>query len=179
MAKLIITADIHGSLSAWSTIKGLLGPSDTLAVAGDLFDTVYGSSSDIDYQPDTIRREFLSLACETHYVYGNCDKKEFLAGFETFDTFIFEGRSILLNHGHKNLPDLTEYHIVIQGHSHIPQLETLMGKVFLNPGSPSLPRVSFASYAVIEDDTIKIMEFPDHTVLKEMNLKDVITRELF
>ena len=45
MPKLIVTADVHGSFSSWLTIKALLKNQDQLAIAGDLFDTKYGSFS--------------------------------------------------------------------------------------------------------------------------------------
>jgi len=56
MAKLIITADIHGSHGCWLTLTNLLKPDDTLIIAGDLFDTKYGSYSNTDYNPEIIKK---------------------------------------------------------------------------------------------------------------------------
>ena len=57
MPKLIVTADIHGSYSSWLTTKTLLNSNDKLVIAGDLFDTKYGSFSNADFQPELIKKE--------------------------------------------------------------------------------------------------------------------------
>ena len=59
--KVVVASDIHGFYSKWCTITNLLEKNDILAIAGDLFDTIYGSYADTDYQPDKIRSEFLDL----------------------------------------------------------------------------------------------------------------------
>jgi putative phosphoesterase len=149
-----------------------LNPGDTLAVAGDLFDTRYGSNGS-DYNPERIRSEFLTLKNTRHYVYGNCDTDDFLKGYDYQASFTFEGLPIILNHGHRSLPDLTDYRIVIEGHSHVPRLDTLMGMIFLNPGSPILPRNGFPSYAVIENGSIQIVSLPDDDVVSHLVIDDI------
>lgn len=175
MARLVITADIHGSLKAWNSIRSLVGPSDHLAVAGDLFDTVYGTPGTDDYHPDFIRNDFMALGLRAHYVYGNCDREEDLNGYGYQTEFMFEGFSILMNHGHRPLPDLTDYHIIIEGHSHIPRLDSLMGKIFMNPGSPTYPRSSHRTYAIIETGQIRIMELSRHCMLSTLDLSGLLT----
>lgn len=170
MGRLIITADIHGSYSAWATIRKMLRTDDTLAVAGDLFDTIYQSVDKPDYQPDMILKEFSNLYCRKFYVLGNCDSSDYFQGNGTLKDFQFNGYSILLNHGHQRLPDLTDYDIIIEGHSHTPKLETLMGKIFMNPGSPVLPRNDFPSYATIENNIISIVNLYENTVVSRHNL---------
>lgn len=174
MARLVITADIHGSLSAWKKIRSLMKPGDHLAVAGDLFDTIYGSPGQDDYQPDTIKKEFQALASRALFVYGNCDREEDADGYGYQKHFTFNGFSILLNHGHRSLPDLTDYHIIIEGHSHVPRLVCLMGKVFLNPGSPTSPRCAYGTYAILAGHHIKLYEFTHDTLMCEMDLSTVI-----
>lgn len=173
MSRLVITADIHGSLSTWKKIRSLVGPKDSLAVAGDLFDTVYGDHGNADYQPDKIKKEFRRLGNAAHYVYGNCDKEDFFYGYESQLSFEFEGYSILMNHGHLRLPDLTDYQIIIEGHSHVPRLDYLMGKIFLNPGSPTYPRSEYPSYAIIENHRIQILEFTRNTVMSEFDFSNL------
>ena len=173
MGKLIVTADIHGSKNAWLTITQKLTQNDCLAIAGDLFDTVYGSAGDRDFNPGYIKQGLESLPCPLHYVYGNCDQKDYVPGFDTQTSFQFDGLSYILNHGHLRLPDLTGYDVVIEGHSHVPRLESLMGKVFLNPGSPTYPRIDIETYATVENRIISILSFKTHRVLTQLDLKDI------
>ena len=173
MAKLLVTADIHGSLDAWRRIRNILKPGDTLAVAGDLFDTRYGDRSSPDYNPGQIRDEFLGLgreAIETHIVYGNCDDPGYLDDFLPRTRFDFQGYAFFMNHGHIYLPDLTDIHVIIEGHSHTPRLDTLFDMVFLNPGSPSRPRNSAPGYALVENGVIQLLELPKHRVLDRLAL---------
>lgn len=175
MAKLLVTADIHGSLSAWKRILKQLEPGDTLAVAGDLFDTNYGDRSSPDFKPDLIRRDLTRLSREsmtTHVVYGNCDAEDYLEDFQPQIQFEFQGISYCLSHGHLFLPELTDVHVVIEGHSHTPRLDTLFGMIFLNPGSPSRPRNSAPGFAVVEDGVIRLMELSKDKVLARLSIAD-------
>lgn len=170
MSKLIITADIHGSLSTWDMIKKLLNDDDTLAIAGDLFDTIYGNFNDPDFQPGIIKNELSALPCDTYYVYGNCDQEKFYPGHSRQTSFKFGKYTLFLNHGHCHLPDLTDYDIIIEGHSHIAKLNSIMGKVFLNPGSPILPRENGPTYAVLEHQTIRIINIENNQTRFHMEL---------
>lgn len=170
MGKLIITADIHGSYSAWQNITSVLKQGDCLAIAGDLFDTVYGSDGHPDFQPGKIKNELNNLGHHSWYVYGNCDSHEFYPGQDHQIFFKFGTHTLLLNHGHLPLPDLTDYDIIIEGHTHIARLETLMGKVFLNPGSPVLPRSNGPTYAVLEKGTITIVDAETGSTIRSLSL---------
>ncbi|MBU1171134.1 MAG: YfcE family phosphodiesterase [Proteobacteria bacterium] len=170
MARLVITADIHGSLRTWDKIKALVKQGDSLAIAGDLFDTVYGSKGNDDFRPDIIKKDFRSLPFRTYYVYGNCDREDYFKGHGFQCDFDFNGHAILMNHGHQKLPDLTNYQIIIEGHSHRPRLDSIMGKIFLNPGSPNHPRSEYPSYALLENHRIRIMDFTKNKVISELDI---------
>ncbi len=157
MSRLVITADIHGLYSRWLSVKALLTKGDTLVVAGDLFDTRYGRRSDMDFQPEVIRDEFLALENRTHYVYGNCDHADFFPGEDYVLKFNFGKVRVLLEHGHIPSPERSGVDLVIQGHSHVKEL-TRKGALFLiNPGSPSLPRDDVPSYGLLENGTLSLM----------------------
>ena len=61
MRRLLVTADVHGSHTAWLILKSLLKPDDILVVAGDLFDTRYGSWADNDFKPDALKEGLKDL----------------------------------------------------------------------------------------------------------------------
>ncbi|MEA1966855.1 MAG: YfcE family phosphodiesterase [Thermodesulfobacteriota bacterium] len=158
MAKLIVTADVHGSFGAWMTIKKLLGPYDHLAVAGDLFDTRYGDLKDPDFQPGEIKKDLSELKNPFYYVYGNCDVKSFYPDQKNSLNFDCMGTKILLHHGHNFTTKIpADIQLVIQGHTHIASLKTKDNIIFLNPGSLAVPRNNIYTYGVIENKKVKLI----------------------
>jgi hypothetical protein len=158
MSKLIVTADIHGSYSAWLTLNMLLGPNDRLVIAGDLFDTRYGDPGNSDFQPEAIRQELIRQHQIYYYVYGNCDVEGFFPGFEKVLQFQALNKNIVLFHGHLNPMVESEMDIVIQGHTHRCALEKRGSQVFLNPGTLACPRNGIFSYGVIEETQVSLVD---------------------
>lgn len=169
-ARLIIAADLHGFYSSWQELKSLLCPEDELAIAGDLFDTKYGHRDNTDFQPDKIKSEFINLKNKTHYVYGNCDQSHFFPNQEYFLEFEFAGKRVLLQHGHIQHSQLNNFDIVIEGHSHHKKLQKIGNTIFLNPGSFAQPRDGVASFSILEDNTIKLIERGNDNVMADMNI---------
>ncbi|MDY0222193.1 MAG: YfcE family phosphodiesterase [Desulfobacterium sp.] len=170
MGRLIVTADVHGSLSTWRAVRALVKKDDTLVVAGDLFDTRYGRSGP-DFKPLTIKHEIASLGTRFCYVYGNCDVPAFFPGYTYELEFSHSGTSILLIHGHApvtDLPDQTT--LIIQGHTHIPKLEKTDGFTRLNPGSLTSPRVGAPTYAIVENNRATLMDIQTNTPLIRLAL---------
>lgn len=89
---------------------------------------------------------------------GNCDSR---ADAKPDEFLELCGYSIWLTHGHwhdvkRGLVDLRDWavrygmDIVIYGHTHVPALTQEDGILFLNPGSPAIPRGRSApTYAII------------------------------
>ncbi len=157
MKKLVIAADLHGFYTSWLQLKSLLAEGDTLVIAGDLFDSVYGSPTDVDFQPDNIRSEYLALSHPKHYVYGNCDQPDFFPGAAARDRFRFEAMEILLQHGDNPAPPSEGVDLVIEGHSHRAGVTMRHGIPHLNPGSAALPRDGVASYATLSQGRVNLI----------------------
>jgi hypothetical protein len=158
MERLLVFSDLHGYLSAWLAVKALAGPGDAVAIAGDLFDTRYGSYNDDDFAPEQIRSTINDLDFELFYIYGNCDVEGFCKGFAHELSFKAFGKNIFMHHGHKDpviIPQGTD--IVIQGHTHLPQLEKSHHYIHLNPGSIAVPRNDTPTFAVIDSNRISLM----------------------
>ncbi len=158
MSKLIITADIHGSLSSWLTIKTLLNHGDKLVIAGDLFDTKYGNSANADFQPESIKKDLKNFKHDFYYVYGNCDIPSFSPGFDTNIIFNIFNRQIFLYHGDRPQKYSSDMDIIIQGHTHIYSLIEKKGQILMNPGSITYPKRGVATYGVIDDACADIIE---------------------
>ncbi len=158
MERLLITGDIHGNFSAWLTIRALMAPGDGLVVAGDLFDTRYGSFADPDYSPESIKNAVSDLSLPFYYVYGNCDEPSFSPGYDYQLEFTAAGRCFFLHHGHAipRIPDNAQ--IIVQGHTHSSWLTQKDGRIYLNPGSIARPRDRVASYAIVDKTGIRLIE---------------------
>lgn len=173
MAKLIITADIHGSYNTWKKFKEVLKPEDTIAIAGDLFDTVYGRRDNIDFQPEKIKKEFLSLPNPKYFVYGNCDQEWIYPGQKYLLKFDFNGKKIMLRHRHIKNSDISDVDIIIEGHTHACRLEKIDDKIFVNPGSIAFPKNGVASYAVFEDNEIRLIRITNNHILNRLRIKNL------
>ncbi len=158
MSKLIVTADIHGSLSSWLTIKALLNQGDKLVIAGDLFDTKYGNDANADFQPASIKKDLKNFKHDFYYVYGNCDIPSFFPGFDTNIIFNIFNRQIFLYHGDRPHKYPSDMDVIIQGHTHIYSLIKKEGQIIMNPGSITYPKRGIATYGVIDDTYADIIE---------------------
>ncbi len=170
MPKLIITADIHGNYNAWLTIKALLKPNDSLAVAGDLFDTRYGSYSNPAFDPETIKTELTNFHHPFYYVYGNCDTLSFFPGYRDKLNFGFSGKELFMAHGHKGAISDDPVDIVIQGHTHLAALEKKDATVFINPGSIAHSRNGLYTYGVLEKNQICLIDLKTGKSLISLDL---------
>jgi len=153
-------------------IKKRLKPNDCLAIAGDLFDTRYGSASRPDFQPDTIKQELLALDNLFYYVYGNCDETSFFPGQQDFLNFKFQGIGIFLHHGHVFSPPIPgSSQVIIQGHTHMAVLKKEQEKILLNPGSPALPRKNrLYTCGVIENQSVMLIDLKTNQVISSIGV---------
>ncbi|MDD2388721.1 MAG: YfcE family phosphodiesterase [Desulfobacterales bacterium] len=170
MSRLLITGDIHGSYHTWQRFKEMIIPEDTIVITGDLFDTRCGRRQNFDFQPEQIRDEFAGLANPKYIVYGNCDEESFYPQQGYSCLFYFNGKTILLRHGHVKDSFSADIDVVIQGHTHVGRLEKTGGIIFLNPGSMAFPRDGVASYAQIDPDEICLIRYKTGAVQKRMKL---------
>lgn len=166
MARLIVTADVHGSFSTWLTVKELMSENDFLAIAGDLFDTKFGNRLDADFQPESIREDLATRLHRILYVYGNCDTENFFPGYNRHLELNMFGRNLLMCHGDRPPPETgTPHDIVITGHTHRAKLEKVNGVLHMNPGSLKKPKNRMYTYGIIEEKTAKILDIKSAQVL--------------
>ena len=170
MTRLFVTADIHGSLNTWMTIKELMEPSDCLVIAGDLFDTRYGNYSHTDFQPDFIKQGIQNISQKFYYVYGNCDLPSFFPGYGSTLEFKALNKNFFLHHGHGNniIPDDTD--IIIHGHTHLCSLEKKEKQIFLNPGTITNPRNNLYTYGIVDKFQARILDLKTGDCLSAIDL---------
>lgn len=160
--KIIVISDIHGCLPALE--KSLLRFEEEgagfLVCCGDFLN--HGPRNDLPEGYNTKGTASLMNKFKEKFlcVRGNCDSEvdQMMLEFPCMNEYLQiavpqkEGGFIPLffHHGHKETPPFIPGTVVVNGHTHIPLLERRADKVFLNPGSVSIPKGgSEASYALI------------------------------
>jgi putative phosphoesterase len=175
MTRFIITADIHGNYNSWLTLKSLLRNDDSLVIAGDIFDTRYGSYADNDFKPESIKQELLDFPNDVYYVYGNCDTPSYLPEFRPDLEFYAFTKKIFLHHGHKpfHMDKPGKADIIIQGHTHIFRLEKNNHGIFMNPGSVTCPKNGICTYGIIEKNSAHIADLRTGEKLISINYEEL------
>lgn len=73
-----------------------------------------------------------------HAVRGNTDREAWAMRLPRYDLVEVGDLTLYVHHGHEELDlDLRAAgcHVVVSGHSHVPEIETKDGVLFVNPGS--------------------------------------------
>ena len=161
--KWMIASDIHGSayycekMSERFTLEG----ADRLVLLGDLL--YHGPRNDLpsNYAPKSVIKILNGMKESLLCVRGNCDCEvdamvldfPMLADFAVIET---GGKLIYLTHGHiyneDNPLPMMRGDVLIHGHTHVPLCEERGGRIFMNPGSLSIPKENSPhGYMTLED----------------------------
>lgn len=175
--KIGVMSDTHGDLAGWRKVmEEIFTDVDIIIHAGDLFN--YGPRNPVPagFAPGELVQEMNSLEIPLVAVKGNCDSDvdDSVVNFPLQAPFALVqlgSLRIVVNHGDKmsdeekvNLAKRWQANIFISGHTHRPKLAREGDIVFLNPGSPSLPK---------ENPTVALIEETDGEV--EIKIIDVET----
>jgi len=161
--KFMIASDIHGSayycrrmLEAFRDEQA-----DRLVLLGDIL--YHGPRNDLprEYMPREVAAMLSGVGSSILCVRGNCDAEidQMVLAFPMADyAVLFSGRHVLYaTHGHifheEHLPPLQPGDILLSGHTHVPKCSEREGRLFVNPGSVSLPKEgSGPSYMLYGED---------------------------
>ncbi len=177
--KLLVISDIHGSSYYANKILDIVNKEnpDKIILLGDLY--YHGPRNPLpnDYSPMKVADILNSLKEKLLVVKGNCDAEvdEMISNFKFEDNILLNanGKKIFFTHGHKyninKLPN-EEFDIMFYGHFHICFIKQQDGKIFVNPGSISLPKENtLNSYATMDSDKICIKDINEN-ILEELKL---------
>ena len=173
--KIMIASDIHGSeyycrklINRYHEEKP-----DKLLLLGDIL--YHGPRNDLPkgYNPKAVIELLNGMKEEILCVRGNCDTEvdQMVLEFPIMAEYciLYTGsRMIFATHGHNinmnNPPMLKAGDILLHGHTHIPALEMFDGKVYINPGSVSIPKEeSEYSYMMMEENTFTWKDLEGHS----------------
>lgn len=141
-----VVSDTHRSDSCVKSIKTLIKDADILIHLGDNVEDA-----------EELEREFKG---EVYIVAGNCD---FSRKYPKDRLIDIEGKKIFMTHGDLYAVKMglnsiyykgreIEADIVLFGHTHQAMIERTNELILMNPGSPSLPRLSKKSIGFISID---------------------------
>ncbi|MBD5558810.1 MAG: phosphodiesterase [Clostridia bacterium] len=175
--KMMIASDLHGSAYYTAKIKEIFEEErpDRLILLGDLL--YHGPRNPLprDYAPMETAEILNSMKDSILAVRGNCDSEvdqvvlDFPIGAD-YMVWYDQGSMIFTTHGHlfhgKKRPHLGRRDILLQGHTHIPVIESRGRFVRLNPGSAALPKEGFEpSCMIYEDGVFEIRTLEGRTMM--------------
>jgi uncharacterized protein len=183
--KIGVISDTHGNISAVRKAFGILEDAEVIMHAGDIFSHGASSYSIGNYNSKDLSQYLNSQDRQMMVSKGNCDRPSDQQSllFDILRPYVLyahSGYCLLMLHGDdgnmQRLADLimqNNVNIVISGHTHVFRAVLNEKILYLNPGSPSLPRSSNPpSAAVIDLDACvaRIINVEDATILMEINL---------
>lgn len=175
--KLLIASDIHGDAEALRELARRVEEEapDRILLLGDLL--YHGPRNDLPkgYAPKEAIPILNGWADRVVAVRGNCDAEvdQMVLDFpcRSDDAQLFmDGRLLYLTHGHlagrtpKDPPRLPAGSAFLSGHTHKKVLERRGGLLFVNPGSPSLPKDGVPSFATCEDGVFALKKLDGETI---------------
>jgi len=183
--KIGLISDTHGDADAVKAAFSFFNDVDIIMHSGDLFYHGLFNNINSNYNPIELSRFFSELKKPLIFSKGNCDSEVDQVGvdFNILDPvrlFYHEKHLVYLHHGDKkNDKDLIElskkfkFNIVVSGHTHVCRIEKKEGILFINPGSPSLPKGG-------NPPTIGIIDFNEGNVMIiDLENKEIFLKEEF
>lgn len=178
--RIMIASDIHGSEYYCKKLidRYKAEKPDKLLLLGDIL--YHGPRNNLpkEYNPKTVITLLNDMKEEILCVRGNCDTEvdQMVLEFPIMAEYciLYNGsRMIFATHGHninmKNPPMLKMGDILLHGHTHIPVQEMFDGKVYINPGSVSIPKEGSAhSYMMMEGNTFTWKDLDGHSYRQMM-----------
>jgi len=171
-----IISDTHGDGQAFQMAKeNCFSDIDLLIHAGDVL--YHGPRNPLTpgHDPAGLARDLNLIQVEVVIARGNCDAQvdQMVLQHPLVDPGLdltLGHRRVMVYHGHQEpWVDPLARDLVISGHTHIYELSQREGTIFVNPGSPSLPKGGQApTVALWEDDVVRILDIKTGATLSSI-----------
>lgn len=180
-----LISDTHGDPEAWEKALDVFGDVDLVIHAGDvLYHGVFNPILET-YDPRRLAEMLNEAPFPMIHARGNCDSEVDQLALESHVLSDFAFAAIhdirmIVTHGHKHSEEeLVEMasrgsiDVVHRGHTHVPELKRVEGIVFVNAGSPSLPKQpgGAPSAAVLQDGSLEIYDLDNKEVLERLGIR--------
>ena len=167
--KVLIISDIHGGYENLLKVLDNEKDFDLMLILGDILSGYSYICSEVADLLNNYNTKIISVR-------GNCDNSHLeLLNFSCDNPYILtsiDNKLVFMTHGHlydiHNIP-IDDYDIYMQGHTHIPKMEIVNDKLYLNPGSITLPRgMSNKSYIVYQDHIFYLKDLNKNEIIKKI-----------
>ena len=167
--KVLIISDIHGGYENLLKVLDNEKDFDLKLILGDILSGYSYICSEVADLLNNYNTKIISVR-------GNCDNSHLeLLNFSCDNPYILtsiDNKLVFMTHGHlydiHNIP-IDDYDIYMQGHTHIPKMEIVNDKLYLNPGSITLPRgMSNKSYIVYQDHVFYLKDLNKNEIIKKI-----------
>lgn len=174
--KYLIASDIHGALDSATFLYNLIKNNkyDHLILLGDIL--YHGPRNNLPdtYNPKEVVRLFNEIKDKITCIRGNCDSEVdlYVLEFIFHDSLILKLNNISFNliHGqHLKLDgdiDILNNYPIIYGHYHKSLINNINNRIYLNPGSISLPKDNKRSFATLCDNEFIIYDLYNNILNK-------------
>ena len=177
--KFLIASDIHGSAYFCNLLLNAINEEkpDKVLILGDIL--YHGPRNDLprDYAPKQVIAMLNPLKDMIVCVRGNCDAEvdQMVLDFPImadYKTISAPDKTLYLSHGHiynkDKLPPMEKGDILLGGHTHVPEIVDIEGKIYMNCGSVSIPKENSPhSYMVFENNKFLWKNLENGEVYKE------------
>ena len=167
--KVLIVSDIHGGYENMLKVLENEKDFDLMLIMGDILSGYSSNYNELASLLNSFNTKIISVR-------GNCDNSHLdLLDFNYDNPYVLtslDNKLIFMTHGHLfdifNTPT-NDYDIYIQGHTHIPKMEIVNDKLYLNPGSITLPRgMSNKSYIVYKDNVFYLKDLDKNMIINKI-----------
>lgn len=180
---ILIVSDTHGDLAAWQGImQNYQKDLQLILHAGDVLYHGPRNPLPAGYAPLALAEQIRELPVPILMAQGNCDSQvdemvlELPLGSQYLVTVI-AGKKVLLHHGHQldeaRVEDLCRkwsIDLCIQGHTHVPVLARRGKTLYINPGSPSLPKSGEGTVALWDGEAVSLVAWQTGKVVKQIEI---------
>ncbi|WP_338834636.1 Phosphodiesterase YfcE [Moorella humiferrea] len=179
-----IISDTHGDGAAWEqALANCFRNVDMIVHAGDVL--YHGPRNPIvaTYAPKDLATLIKEAPVPLLIARGNCDAEvdSMVLNLPLMEQVVVQmgRRRLVAQHGHRlvagDAEQLAAYYqadLWISGHTHVARLTASQGRLFVNPGSPSLPHSgplgNIKTVALADEEGVKILAVATGEVLQEM-----------
>lgn len=173
--KYLLISDIHGDLKAMDSLEKKFNDlhCEGIICLGDLL--YHGPRNDLPsfYNPKKVIEIIKKHLDHFIWVKGNCDAEvdDMVIGKAAIKEFRFSinNRDVIFTHGHhlsrfEPRKNLNKNSVIIYGHYHVFDISQIDGNIYINIGSPTIPKDGIPQYGVLDGNTIEVFSLDDKLI---------------
>lgn len=171
--KALFVSDIHGSYFYAKKLKEICVKEspDIIVLLGDLYYHGPRNELSMEYDPMKVSGILNDLKEKLYVIKGNCDAEvdEMISDFTFYENLVLNinGNKVFCTHGHNynvnNYPK-QDFDIMAYGHLHTGFIKEFDNRIFINPGSISLPKNGTINSYIVMENKIELKDIDGNLI---------------